>query len=160
MAGPRGALKNVFPRPERKIGPADLVVVDLGCKYRGYQSDMSRNAVAEPDDQISTILEATQAANDAAFAFARPGVTTHHVLDVMRGAIAEHGFAAWDFSLCHGFGMDLTETPMFLRAPALVLEAGMCFYVEPIIADESFGCACIEDMLLVTEDGCEKLTKT
>jgi Xaa-Pro aminopeptidase len=159
-AGRRGALKNVFPGPDRKIGATDLVVIDLGCKLKGYQSDMSRNAIAEPSASIASILAATQAANDAAFALVRPGVTTDEVLAVMRDTVAQRGYADWEFCLCHGFGMDLTETPMFLRMPPSVLEAGMCFYVEPIIADESFGCACIEDMLLVTNQGCEKLTAT
>jgi Xaa-Pro aminopeptidase len=160
VAGKRGALKNVFPSPRNIIKPDDLVVIDLGCKLFGYQSDMSRNVVAEPTAQVSRILAATQAANRAAFAHVRPGVTTHSVIETMNAVIADHGFADWDFTLCHGFGLDLTETPMFRNRPPMTLEAGMCFYVEPIIADESFGCACIEDMLLVTETGCENLSPT
>ncbi|MCX5569965.1 M24 family metallopeptidase [Kaistia nematophila] len=160
VAGPRGALKNVFPSPQNIIRPDDLVVIDLGCKLFGYQSDMSRNVVAEPSPQVARILAATEAANDAAFAHVKPGVTTHSVIETMNAVIAERGFAAWDFTLCHGFGLDLTETPVFRNRPPLTLEAGMCFYVEPIIADESFGCACIEDMLLVTAEGCEKLSPT
>lgn len=158
VAGRRGALKNVFPRPNHVISPTDLVVIDLGCKLNGYQSDMSRNVVAEPDPMIQRVLDATIAANQAVFRTVRPGVTTSSVIETMNGVIAEHGFASWDFSLCHGFGLDLTETPIFRNHPPRTIEAGMCFYVEPIIADESFGCGCIEDMLLVTETGCEKLT--
>lgn len=160
VAGKRGALKNVFPSPRNIIRPDDLVVIDLGCKLFGYQSDMSRNVVAEPSPQVARILAATHAANEAAFAHVKPGVTTHFVIETMNAVIAEHGFADWDFTLCHGFGLDLTETPVFRNRPPLTLEAGMCFYVEPIIADESFGCACIEDMLLVTDNGCEKLSPT
>ncbi|WP_281401921.1 M24 family metallopeptidase [Mesorhizobium caraganae] len=158
--GRRGSLKNVFARPGGIIAPTDLVVIDLGCKLLGYQSDMSRNVVAHPSKQIIALLDAVTAANDAAFRHTRPGVTTMSVVEVMNEAIAERGFSAWDFSLCHGFGLDLTETPLFRDHPPMKLEAGMCFYVEPIIADHSFGCACIEDMLLVTDDGCEKLSHT
>jgi Xaa-Pro aminopeptidase len=159
-AGRRGNLKNIFPSPDRLIRMSDLVVIDLGCKLQGYQSDMSRNVVTRPTQLVRDVLAATQAANDAAFAYTRPGVTTHSVIEVMNKVIAEHGFAEWDFTLCHGFGLDLTETPMFRNRPPLTLEPGMCFYVEPIIAHESFGCACIEDMLVVNETGCEKMSGT
>ena len=159
-AGRRGNLKNIFPSPDRLIRMSDLVVIDLGCKLQGYQSDMSRNVVTRPTQLVRDVLTATQAANDAAFVHTRPGVTTHSVIEVMNKVIAEHGFASWDFTLCHGFGLDLTETPVFRSRPPLALEPGMCFFVEPIIAHESFGCACIEDMLVVTESGCEKISGT
>jgi len=160
VAGRRGNLKNVFPRPNGIIAAEDLVVIDLGCKLFGYQSDMSRNVAARPSQLMREVVEAVEAANAAAFAHTRPGVTTHSVVAAMNAVIAERGFSAWDFTLCHGFGLELTETPMFRNRAPLTLEAGMCFYVEPIIAHDSFGCACVEDMLLVTATGCEKLSAT
>lgn len=159
-AGRRGNLKNVFPRADSRIMAEDLVVIDLGCKLAGYQSDMSRNVAARPSQLLRDVVDAASAANDAAFAHARPGVTTHSVVEAMNAVIAERGFAEWDFTLCHGFGLELTETPMFRNHPPLTLEAGMCFYVEPIIAHESFGCACVEDMLVVTAEGSEKVSGT
>jgi Xaa-Pro aminopeptidase/Xaa-Pro dipeptidase len=158
-AGQRGGLKNVFGRTDKKVASGELVVIDLGCTYRGYQSDISRNRVTDPSPAIVDILETCLAAQNQALANIRPGVTTTSVVSAMNQEVARRGFGAWDWSLCHGFGLELVEDPNFFDPEnPQVLEAGMCFYVEPIMADLSFGCACIEDMVLVTEQGCEILS--
>lgn len=160
-SGRRGGLKNVFGRSDKKIASGELVVIDLGCTYRGYQSDVSRNKITDPSPAVVKILETCLAAQRTAIAHVKPGVTTGSVVSAMNQEIARQGYSAWDWSLCHGFGLTLIEDPNFFDPEnPQVLEAGMCFYVEPIIADLSFGCACIEDMVLVTKDGCEELSKS
>ena len=80
------------------------------------------------------------------------------VVKTMKDVIAEGGWAEWDWSTGHGFGLDLAEDPLFIPSNHEPLEAGMCFYIEPMIIPTHIGTACIEDMVLVTEDGCEELT--
>lgn len=159
VAGRRSALKNVPPRADKAIQPGELVMIDLGCKLAGYQSDMSRNVVAgSPDAPLRAMLEACLAALDAGKAAIRPGMRDIDVPAAMRAEIARHGFAQWDWSICHGYGLELAEAPMFSRGAPSVLEAGMCFYVEPMIVPPEIGSVCLEDMIVVTETGCEVLT--
>ncbi|MCB4768475.1 Xaa-Pro peptidase family protein [Ancylobacter sp. Lp-2] len=158
-SGKRGALKNMPPRPDRRILPDQLVVIDLGCKLGGYQSDMSRNVVAgQPAADVAAMVETCRRALDAGKAMIRPGVADRDIVAAMRELIAGAGFAPWDWSICHGYGLDLVETPTFAASEPTIIEAGMCFYVEPMIIPPEIGAICIEDMIVVTEDGFENLT--
>jgi Xaa-Pro aminopeptidase len=158
-AGKRGALKNMAPRADRRISPNELVVIDLGCKFGGYQSDMSRNVVAgTPTDEIAGMIVACQAALAAGKAAIRPGVADQAIIDAMHRSIGAAGYAQWDWSICHGYGLDLVETPTFAASEPTTIQAGMCFYVEPMIIPSEIGAICIEDMIVVTETGFENLT--
>lgn len=158
-SGKRSAMKNMAPKADKLIQPGELVMIDLGFRLRGYQTDMARNMVAGPaSEPVLKMLEVCLAAEEAAFEFIRPGVTTADVVNVMAETAVSNSLSHLDWSFCHGFGLELEEEPFFLEPVPRVLEAGMCFYVEPIILDTELGCACIEDMVVVTETGCEVLT--
>ncbi|WP_170134907.1 M24 family metallopeptidase [Acuticoccus kandeliae] len=158
-SGPRSALKNVAPRPDRRVTPGSLVMIDLGCRYRGYQSDMSRNIVlGEIDPTLADMLDTCDAALAAGHAATRPGATDLDVVAAMKAVIADRGHARYDFTIGHGYGLDLLEEPMFDAARPLVLEEGMCFYLEPMIIPPEVGSVCIEDMVMVSADGAENLT--
>ncbi len=158
-AGRRGALKNGAPRPDRKVAADELVVIDLGCKLGGYQSDMSRNVVAgRPDGMVEAMVLACQSALAVGKEIVRPGARDIDVVEGMRGEIGRHGFSQWDWSICHGYGMELVEAPLFSGEAPRVLEEGMCFYIEPMIIPPHVGAVCIEDMVVVTKEGCEVLT--
>ncbi|WP_269751189.1 M24 family metallopeptidase [Acuticoccus mangrovi] len=157
--GPRGALKNVAPRPDRFVAPGELVVIDLGLKLAGYQSDMSRNVVVgRVDPRLADMLDACDAALAAGKAATRPGVRDVDVVAAVREVIAERGFEADDYSICHSYGLDLVEAPRFDAARPTTLTAGMTFFVEPMIIPPHVGSVCIEDMIVVTDTGCETLT--
>lgn len=158
-AGKRGALKNMAPRKDRIIASNEMVVIDLGCKFGGYQSDMSRNVVAgRPTDAIAEMIEACQAALAAGKSTIKPGIADQDVIRAMRASIGSAGFGQWDWSICHGYGLDLVETPTFAESDPTTIEAGMCFYVEPMIIPPDIGSVCIEDMIVVTSEGFENLT--
>lgn len=157
LSGPRTIFKNAVPS-DRLVGASDVVVVDLGASLGGYRSDMSRNRILEPVDTVQRrAAEACLAARDAALSTIGPGVLAADVVDAMRGAVREAGLDAWDFSLCHGIGLNLVEAP-FLTGGHEVLEPGMVVCVEPIIAPPHVGTMCIEDMVAVTDSGHELLT--
>ncbi len=90
----------------------------------------------------------------------KPGATVNEIVKAMNEVIAAGGWAEWDWSTGHGFGLDLAEAPFFIPQNEEPLEAGMCFYLEPMIVPTDLGTACPEDMILVTENGCEQLTTT
>jgi Xaa-Pro aminopeptidase len=159
IAGQRSFMKNVWPRPDKKVERDELVVVDIGARLGGYQSDMSRNIVAgEPSDEVRRLLEACLEAEEVGLSETKPGVTVSSVLNAMKGVIAEHGFAEWDWTTGHGAGMDILEEPFFGPDSQVLFEAGMTFYIEPMIVPTHVGTICIEDIVLVTETGCEELT--
>jgi len=158
-AGQRSHMKNIFPRPDKRIRENELVVIDLGCQLGGYRSDMSRNIVAgEPPMELRRLLDACLDAEDAGIRHTRPGVSVVSVVTVMNDVIRRHGSEAWDWSTGHGFGLDTVEEPFFHPTNTAVLEPGMCFYIEPMIVPPTVGTICFEDMVVVTEDGCEVVT--
>jgi Xaa-Pro aminopeptidase/Xaa-Pro dipeptidase len=160
-AGPRSFMKNIFPRPDKAILQDELVVIDIGAKLGGYQSDMSRNAVAgRPTDEVRRLLEACVEAEEVGLEATRPGVPVVSVVTAMKEVIAGHGFAEWDWTTGHGFGLDLVEEPHFYPTNTALLEPDMCFYIEPMIVPTSVGTVCFEDMVLVTEGGGEQLTSS
>jgi len=159
--GQRSFMKNIAPRPDRRVKEGELVFIDLGCKFHGYQSDMSRDVVpGGASSETKAMLAACLEAEDAGLRHIRPGVSARSVVEVMRGTIKRRGFSDYDWSICHGFGMDLVEAPSFEPNSTDVLEAGMCFYIEPMIVPSHIGSVCIEDMVLVMPDGCETLTSS
>ncbi|MDO8213550.1 Xaa-Pro peptidase family protein [Conexibacter sp. CPCC 206217] len=159
-SGQRSFMKNVYALRGKVVEPGEFLNVDMAAKYRGYQSDMARVGIpgrARPQDVA--LFEACLAAEEAGLAVVRDGVEPIVVLQTMSAVIADHGFAAWDFTTSHGGGLELAEDPYFV-AGADPLRAGMTFYIEPMIVPTEIGSVCIEDMLIVTEDGAEQVTSS
>jgi Xaa-Pro aminopeptidase len=120
---------------------------------------MSRNIVAgTPSDEVRRLLEACLEAEEVGLRETRPGMTVSSLLNAMKRVIDEHGFAEWDWTTGHGAGMDILEEPFFGPDSQVLLEPGMTFYIEPMIVPTHIGTICIEDIVLVTETGCEELT--
>ena len=161
IAGQRSFMKNVWPRTDRFVHEDELVVIDIGGRLGGYQTDMSRNIVAgTPSGEVERMLEACLEAQEAGLAATRPGVTVSSMLNAMKRVIADHGFSEWDWTTGHGAGMDFLEEPYFGADSEVLFEPGMTFYIEPMIVPTHIGTICIEDIVLVTEDGCEELTSS
>jgi Xaa-Pro aminopeptidase len=159
LSGRRSFMKNVWPRTDKLIEQDELVVIDIGGRYGGYQTDFSRNIVAgKPTAEVERLLEACLEAEEAGLRATKPGVTVSSMLNAMKRVIADHGFAEWDWTTGHGAGMDFLEEPYFGADSEVLFEPGMTFYIEPMIVPTHIGTICIEDIVLVTEDGCEELT--
>jgi Xaa-Pro aminopeptidase len=158
-AGPRSHMKNIYPRPDKPMREGELVVIDLGCQFKGYQSDVSRNAVAgTPPSDVRRLLDVYLEAQQVGLGLVKPGTPAMAVVEAMQQVVARNGFAEWDWTTCHGFGTDIAEERFFFPGSTVILEPGMTFYIEPMIIPTSIGTASIEDMLLVTDNGYEELT--
>ncbi len=158
-AGPRSAMKNVWPRRGKRLVPGELVMLDCCAQLAGYWSDMARNTVvgtASPD--LERLLEVSLEAQQAGLDETRPGAEVAAVVGAMSAVVERSGFGAWDWSACHGGGLDLVEAPFFVPGNRAPLEPGMTFYVEPMIIVPGVGTACVEDMVCVTDTGYENLT--
>jgi len=161
VAGRRSFMKNVLPMPGKVVQPDELVEFDMNLELAGYIADHARNTVAgQPTPELREILDLTLAAHAAGLEATRPGATVNDIVRAMNDVIAAGGWAHWDWSTGHGFGLELAEDPMFVPQNNEPLEPGMCFYLEPMIVPSHIGTACPEDMILVTENGCEQLTTT
>jgi Xaa-Pro aminopeptidase len=159
-AGPRSFMKNVYARAGKVIENHEFVNLDMTAKFRGYQSDMARVGVAgTPRPEHVPLFEACLAAQEAGLRVVRAGTAPWTVLQTMNAVVREHGFAEWEWNTSHGGGLELSEDPYFVpEAPPL--EAGMTFYIEPMIIPTEIGTVCIEDMVIVTKDGVEVVTSS
>lgn len=158
-SGPNGADPH-HEVSDRVIEDGDIVVVDIGGAVpSGYNSDSTRTyVVGTPDSEaaarIAVLVQAQQAAIDAA----RPGATASEVDGAARQVLADAGLAdAFLHRTGHGIGVSVHEEPYIAPGNDLVLRAGMAFSIEPGIYFAGSWGARIEDIVVLTADGCERL---
>ncbi|OSP10222.1 peptidase [Halorubrum ezzemoulense DSM 17463] len=161
-AGENGA-KPHHGHGDREIGAGGPVVLDFGTRVDGYPSDQTRTLVfgEEPDEAYAGVHEVVREAQAAAVEAVVPGVPASAVDRAARGVIEAAGYGdAFVHRTGHGVGLDVHEEPYLVAGNDRQLEPGMVCSVEPgIYLDGRFGCR-IEDLVVVTEDGCERLNRT
>jgi Xaa-Pro aminopeptidase len=159
-SGPNGASPH-HATSDRIIEPGDPVVVDIGGTMpSGYCSDSTRTYVAggTPPADFLEYYAVLVAAQRAAVAAVRPGVTAGSVDDAARTPIAAAGHGdAFLHRTGHGIGLDGHEEPYIVAGNPLVLERGMAFSVEPGIYLAGRHGARIEDIVVCTADGVARL---
>ncbi|OUQ86140.1 peptidase M24 family protein [Brevibacillus brevis] len=160
LAGEKSALPHGKPGT-RQVQEGDLLLFDIGVAANGYVSDITRTfAVGEISAQLQEIYETVLAANEAAIAEIRPGVTFAHLDKTARDVITAKGYGEYFMHrLGHGLGMDVHEYPSVHSQNQEVLRPGMVFTIEPGIYLPGVGGVRIEDDVLVTETGVEILTQ-
>lgn len=158
-SGPNGADPH-HEVSDRVIEDGDIVVVDIGGAVpSGYNSDSTRTyAVGEPDpaaaERVAVLVSAQQAAVDAA----RPGTTASEVDAAARSVLAAAGLGdSFLHRTGHGIGVSVHEEPYIAPGNDLVLREGMAFSIEPGIYFPGEWGARIEDIVVVTATGCERL---
>jgi Xaa-Pro aminopeptidase len=158
--GPNSARPHARPGP-RSIVEGDLVVMDFGALVDGYHSDMTRTvAVGVPDAARARQLDVVLAAQDAGVATVAPGVACGDVDAACREVIAEAGWAdAFVHPTGHGVGLDIHEAPRVAAGVAATLAPGHVVTVEPGVYLPGHGGVRIEDTVVVTTDGCRRLTR-
>ncbi len=158
-AGPHGALPHARPRNELVPGGA-LVVIDWGAQLDGYCSDCTRTvATGAIDGDAQEIYELVLDAQLAALEEVQPGAVGRDVDSVPRAAITAGGHGEhFGHGLGHGVGLEVHEAPRLSQASEGELAPGNVVTVEPgIYIPGRFGVR-IEDLVVVTDDGCEILT--
>jgi Xaa-Pro aminopeptidase len=149
---------------DRTVESGDIVVVDIGgTTSAGYCSDSTRTYAvgADPSQQFLDYYEVLLEAQRAQCDFARPGVTAEAVDRVGRRVITAEGYGDYFIHRTgHGIGLETHEDPYIVEGNALTLEPGMAFSIEPGIYLPGRHGARIEDIVLVTSDGVERLNTT
>lgn len=158
-AAANGARPHAHPGGE-PIARGTLVVVDAGCVVDGYCSDCTRTfAVGEPDEHLRSVYDLCARAQLDGLAAVRPGARGRDVDAASRLAIAEAGLAdAYGHGLGHGVGLEVHEAPTLRPESEDVLEAGNVVTVEPGLYLAGDVGVRIEDLVVVTDGGCERLT--
>ena len=158
-SGPNGADPH-HEVSDRVIEDGDIVVVDIGGAVpSGYNSDSTRTyVVGTPDpvaaERIAVLVRAQQAAVDAV----RPGATAAEVDAAARNVLADAGLGeAFLHRTGHGIGVSVHEEPYIAPGNDLVLREGMAFSIEPGIYFAGSWGARIEDIVVVTAVGGERL---
>lgn len=146
----------------RTIQNGDLVTVDWGALVDGYHSDCTRAfAVGEISDKLKQMYNAVLEANMLALAQIKAGAGCKMIDAVARDHLTALGFEKeFAHSLGHGVGLAIHEAPRlsFRAEESEILKVGNVVTVEPGVYIEGFGGVRIEDLVVVTENGCEILT--
>ena len=159
-SGARSALPHARPSLE-KIRRG-FVVLDYGVILGGYCSDMTRTVwVGRMDRAMRDLYSAVLEAQLAGIAAVRSGIEAQKVDAAARGVLGKHKLDKYfTHSLGHGVGIEIHESPRLARGEPQTLEAGMVVTIEPGVYIPGKGGVRIEDMVLVTNTGCEVLTPT
>lgn len=144
------------------LKPGDCVLIDMGARYMGYCSDMTRTFFfGEADDESSKIYEVVLQAQKKALEAVRAGVSCSELDGVARGYIEQMGYGdSFGHGLGHGVGLEIHEYPKVNARSEDVLETGMVITIEPGIYIPGKTGVRIEDMVLVTKDGHINMTVT
>jgi Xaa-Pro aminopeptidase len=161
-SGPNGASPH-HDAGERVVETGDIVVIDIGGPLpSGYNSDCTRTyAVGRaPSGEIAEAYAALQEAQEQAVAVVRPGIVAEQVDAAARGVLTAVGLGEkFLHRTGHGIGLDVHEQPNIVAGNSIVLEAGMAFSIEPGVYVEGVWGARIEDIVVVTADGVERLNQ-
>ena len=158
-SGPNSALPHAQPT-ERQLQAGDLVIIDVGATVDGYRSDMTRSFVlGDPDEQAEAMLKVVGRSQSAGIEAVHPGTKAAKIDGACRSIIDEAGMGdAFVHGSGHGVGLDIHELPRVASGSTAVLEPGNVLTVEPGVYFPGVGGARMEDLLVVTDDGCRPLT--
>jgi len=144
---------------DRVIQPGDTVIFDFGGKHEHYSADVTRTVhIGEPDDEYRRVYDIVLRANEAALAAVRPGVACQDIDRAARKVITDAGYGEYFIHrVGHGLGLDGHEEPYLVEGNTLPLQVGMVFSDEPGIYIPGLFGVRIEDAVVVTEHGGERL---
>lgn len=158
-SGERGALPH-GKASNKIIKNGELVIVDFGSMYKGYNTDCTRTLStdgfnARQEEIYKTVLMAQREAIKSV----KPGLKASEIDSKARGFIADAGYGEnFGHSTGHGVGLEVHEEPRIAEGQNDIIREGSVFTIEPGIYIQGWGGVRIEDMVLVTKDGCEVLT--
>ncbi|MFH0839435.1 MAG: Xaa-Pro peptidase family protein [Candidatus Omnitrophota bacterium] len=155
-----GASEPHYSAKAKKLGKDKPILVDLGAKYNGYNSDLTRVLpLGKMNTKFTALYQILLEAQKRAMDIIRPGARISDLDNAARQYIACKGFGRFfGHSLGHGIGLEVHEKPTISARNTGLLREGMVFTVEPGIYIPGSGGLRLEDTVLVTKKGCRTLT--
>ncbi len=159
-SGARSAIVHGAPS-DKKIERGDFLIVDRGVELDGWCSDETNTLVfGAPSEKQKKIYQIVQDAHDKAIDAVKAGAKCVDIDAIARNYIADKGYSEYfGHGLGHGVGLKVHELPVLSPRGKGELVEGMLVTVEPGIYIPDWGGIRVEDLVLVTSDGCEVLTK-
>ena len=160
-SGPNGSRPHAIPGP-RKIQRGEFVTMDFGCVYGGYCSDMTRTvAIGEPTEELKKVYHIVLEAQLAGIAAARAGVPGKSIDAAARKVIEEAGYGEYfGHGYGHSVGIEIHESPNANTRDESLMPVGAAVSAEPgIYLPGKFGVR-IEDVTILTENGCIDITQS
>ncbi len=159
-SGVRGASPHARPSA-KPLAQGELVTLDLGARWEGYASDMTRTfALGEVGEVLARAYRAVEEALLRALEALRPGVKAQAVDGAAREALRAYGLEAhFVHALGHGVGLAVHEAPRLAQGSEEVLEAGMVVTVEPGVYLPGVGGVRLEELVLLEGDGIRLLSR-
>ncbi len=159
-AGPNSALPH-HRADNTSIEDGQPIVIDMGCKFEGYCSDLTRTIfVGEPDEKFRNIYNLVLGAQLTAQTTLQAGMTAGNVDNLARNMITEAGYGeSFGHGLGHGVGLAIHEYPGIGPNSDSLMENGMVFTIEPGIYIPGWGGVRIEDVVVLENGFARVLSK-
>lgn len=160
-SGKNSSMPHAVPT-DKKVENGDFITMDYGAVVCGYRSDMTRTvAVGNISDKQKEVYETVLAAQKEAVSFIKSGVKCRDADKKARDILEKAGYGEnFGHALGHSVGIDIHESPACSKNDETVMEKGLVMTVEPgIYIENEFGVR-IEDMVIVTGNGCTDITKS
>lgn len=144
------------------IEAGDLITLDFGCIYKGYCSDMTRSFVlGQATEKQKEIYNVVLEAQETALKAVAPGLKGSQLDQIARDIIQEKGYGEYfGHGLGHGVGLEVHELPHVNSQGEALMEPGMIITIEPGVYIPDYGGVRIEDLVVVTENGYQVLSKS
>ena len=158
-SGPNAALPH-HRAGDRIIQKGESIVIDMGAKYQGYCSDLTRTfCVGKPDETFRKVYDTVFAAQQTAISLVEQEMTGTDCDNIARKVIEEAGFGdKFGHSLGHGVGLDVHEYPRVSPNSPDILINNMVFTIEPGIYIPGWGGVRIEDIVTLQNNKAEVLS--
>ncbi|CCX37510.1 metallopeptidase family M24 [Clostridium sp. CAG:1013] len=159
-AGKNGSQCHAVPS-DNTVHKGDFITMDTGALLDGYNSDMTRTvALGQVSEEQKAVYDTVLKAHMAVIEQVKPGMLGRDVDKIARDIIEKDYPGTFGHSLGHGVGFEVHEWPRFSKLDTNPCAEGMVVTDEPgIYIPAKYGVR-IEDMLLITADGCRSLTKS
>ena len=160
VSGPNGSLPHGVPG-DKKVANGEFITMDFGCIYNGYCSDMTRTvALGEPTEEMRKVYDVVLQVQLAGLAASRAGVTGKSIDAAARKVIEDAGYGDYfGHGYGHSVGIEIHESPNANTRDETLMPVGAAVSAEPgIYLPGRFGVR-IEDVAIMTEDGCIDITK-
>ena len=159
-SGENGAMPHARPG-SRRLTNGDLVVMDFGCVYNGYCSDMTRTiAIGDISQQKLDVYNTVLKVQKECLAMAKPGAKCCDIHNHSFNELDSIYKGCYGHGLGHGVGLEIHELPNLNPRSDYILEKGNIITVEPGVYIDGLCGVRIEDLVLITDNGCEILSNS